>query len=271
MRRSIWRPARIMPIRNYLDGQAAFEPEAIREMSAAFDRCDHRAEHSGPGPARARRLSRCGSSISRAAARDRRKGRDAAQSRAVRGAAGVGAGITPRKKVIPAAKSALIIHAPCSPRGAIMRRLDGGAGRRRDRRTGPRIRQPAPGNSGPRAGAAPALPARNRHPGGVGAPPGGTTVPCQELADRRRKSARESAARSRKENAAAERREARRPASLAGDLRRSGDGSARETGHRVRRFRTSACRRSAPLIFSGAETDEGAPAPSRTGRRSFAV
>jgi len=49
--------------------------------------------------------------------------------------------------------------------------------------------------------------------------------------------------------AAAGRREARRPASWAGHLRRSGDGSARETDHRVRRFRTSACRRSAPLIF----------------------
>ena len=33
------------------------------------------------------------------------------------------------------------------------------------------------------AGAAPALPARNRHPGGVGAPPGGTMASCQELAD----------------------------------------------------------------------------------------
>ena len=28
---------RIMPIRNYLDGQAAFEPEAIRAMSDAFE------------------------------------------------------------------------------------------------------------------------------------------------------------------------------------------------------------------------------------------
>jgi hypothetical protein len=68
------------------------------------------------------------------------------------------------------------------------------------------------------AGAAPALPARNRHPGGVGAPPGGTTASCQELADGGAKSAAESAARRRSENAAAERREARRPTSLAGDL-----------------------------------------------------
>gem|GEM_PF-4846212 len=45
------------------------------------------------------------------------------------------------------------------------------------------VRQPAPGNSGPWFGAAPALPARNRHSGGVGAPPGGTMASCQELAD----------------------------------------------------------------------------------------
>jgi hypothetical protein len=37
--------------------------------------------------------------------------------------------------------------------------------------------------SPPRLGVAPALPVRNRHPGGVGAPPGDTTIPCQELAD----------------------------------------------------------------------------------------
>src|SRR4051812_30717259 len=46
----------------------------------------------------------------------------------------------------------------------------------------------------------------------------------------------------------------------AGHLRRSGDGPDREAGHRVRRFRTSACRRSAPSFFKGAEKDEGAPA-----------
>ena len=48
---------------------------------------------------------------------------------------------------------------------------------------------------------------------------------------RRGKTDPESAARRRKENAAVERREARRPASLAGDLRRSGDRSDREAGH----------------------------------------
>gem|GEM_PF-5987288 len=48
----------------------------------------------------------------------------------------------------------------------------------------------------------------------------------------------ESTARRRSENAAAERREARRSASWAGDLRRSGDRPDREAGHGVRRFRT---------------------------------
>jgi hypothetical protein len=69
--------------------------------------------------------------------------------------------------------------------------------------------------------------------------------------------------------AAAGRREARRLASLAGDLRRSGDRLDREAGHRVRRFRTSACRRSAPLIFSG--SDDGGkrgPRAKTSGRRS---
>jgi hypothetical protein len=40
----------------------------------------------------------------------------------------------------------------------------------------------------------------------------------------------------------------------------SGDpemGSARETDHRVRRFRTGACRRSAPLTFGERKTDTG--------------
>src|SRR5437763_16726059 len=99
------------------------------------------------------------------------------------------------------------------------------------------------------AGAAPAgVLTHSTHPGGGGAPPGDTTIPCQELADGGAKSAAESAARRRKENAAAERREARRWAYPAGDLRRSGDRPIREDGHRVRRFRTSACRRSAPPL-----------------------
>src|ERR1041384_8225617 len=59
------------------------------------------------------------------------------------------------------------------------------------------------------------------HPGGVRAPLGGTMASCQELADGDGHvcAIAESAARRRKENAAAERREARRPTLLAGALR----------------------------------------------------
>jgi hypothetical protein len=70
--------------------------------------------------------------------------------------------------------------------------------------------------------------------------------------------------------AAAGRREARRPASWAGHLRRSGDGPSREAGHRVRRFRTSACRRSAPPhFFRERRKTKGHPPPIQPGRRSF--
>ena len=67
----------------------------------------------------------------------------------------------------------------------------------------------------------------------------------------------ESAARRRKENAAAERREARRP--RAGDLRRSGDRSARETDHRVRRSAPAPVGALLPLIFGERENRRGAP------------
>src|SRR5436305_10652229 len=81
----------------------------------------------------------------------------------------------------------------------------------------------------------------------------------------------ESAARRRKENAAAERRKARGrafPAVISGDP---------EMGVTVRRatgaaFRTSACRRSAPLTFFGErKTHQGAPAPSSTGGGALAM
>src|SRR5438067_13645595 len=74
----------------------------------------------------------------------------------------------------------------------------------------------------------------------------------------------ESAARRRRKTPqqSAERRARARVMGL-GDLRRSGDRPDREAGHRVRRFRTSACRRSAPpLYFRGAKTDEGHPPPA---------
>ena len=145
----------------------------------------------------------------------------------------------------------------------------GGAGRRRDRRTGPRIRQPAPGNSGPWLERRPRCRLATGTRAASGLRPGTQRSPARSWLTAAHDAA-ESAARCRKENAAAERREARRPASWAGHLRRSGDGPDREAGHGVRRFRTSACRRSAPLIFFGERKQTtGHPAPSeKTGRRS---
>ena len=52
-------------------------------------------------------------------------------------------------------------------------------------------------------------------------------------------------------NAAVERREARRSASLAGGPWRSRDRPDRKAGHRVRRSAPSACRRSTPLTREG--------------------
>jgi hypothetical protein len=106
-----------------------------------------------------------------------------------------------------------ICSSPCSPRGAFRRRSAGGAGRP------------------PRAGSQPAL-GRSR-----GSAWGTLRSPRQELADRTAHSRLKSAARESK-RAAVERREARRPASSAGDLGRTRDRPDREAGHRVRRFRT---------------------------------
>src|SRR4051812_28457678 len=85
-------------------------------------------------------------------------------------------------------------------------------------------------------GAAPAgLASSAGHSGGVGAPLGWPLRAArQELADDRPLSG-ESAARRRKENAAVERREARRPASLAGGPWRSRDRPDRKAGQTVRR------------------------------------
>ncbi len=152
-----------------------------------------------------------------------------------------------------------------------MRRLERGAGRRRDRRSGPRL--PAAGARQFRAlaGAAPAgVLTHSTHPGGVGAPPGGTTASCQELADGERTmrlpKARPDAVRKTPQQSAERRAGLRHWPVISGVL---GDRPDREAGHGVRRFRTSACRRSAPLIFSqGAENRRGAPAPCQSGRRS---
>src|SRR5436305_13217331 len=103
------------------------------------------------------------------------------------------------------------------------------------------------------------------HSGGVGAPPGDTTIPCREPADRRKcRKAWPDAVR-RTPQQSAERRARARVMGL-GDLRRSGDRLDREASHRVRRIRTSACRRSAPLILSGRQKDKGyarRPPPNR--------
>src|SRR5712691_6148279 len=86
------------------------------------------------------------------------------------------------------------------------------------------------------------------HSGGLGAPPGGTTAPRQELADGRGANASTKSAARGLKNAAVERREARRPTLLAGDPWRSRDRPDRKAGHGCgEKFRTSACRRSAPL------------------------
>jgi len=127
------------------------------------------------------------------------------------------------------------------------------------------------------ADAAPADEPRKLVPGRLRDPPWGHYDPCArcslkapahrgakrgpELGESRKAFAR----------AAAERREARRPALLAGHLRRTGDGSARETDHGVRRLphqRLSAL--CSPHTFSGnGKQTRGAPSPTTSGRRSF--
>ncbi len=146
-----------------------------------------------------------------------------------------------------------------------MRRLECGACRRRAWRCASLLRR----RVGPRwcGACARASQARSRAASGhaLGAP----RPLREELADGPRVHHGDAKRGPEPKSAAAGRREACRLASLAGHLRRSGDGLDRETSRRVRRFRTSACRRSAPLIFPERKTDEGHPAPSReTGRRS---
>ena len=94
---------------------------------------------------------------------------------------------------------------------------------------------------------------------------------CQELADDRWArfcATGESAARRRSENAAAERREARRPTLLAGDLRDPEIDPIARPGHGVRRSAPAPVGALLPS-FWGAEMDEGIRRPSKTGRRSF--
>src|SRR5436309_1261630 len=106
------------------------------------------------------------------------------------------------------------------------------------------------------------------HSGGGGAPPGGTMASCQELADGGVKDLR----RKRGPPPEGERR-GRAPKGApvgdpAGDLRPNFRRSAYPRGRpRGAAFRTSACRRSAPLFLRERKTDEGPPPPS-IGRRT---
>jgi hypothetical protein len=109
------------------------------------------------------------------------------------------------------------------------------------------------------------------HPGGVGAPPGGITAFCQELADsgaRAPQKARPDAVRKTPQQSAERRAGLRHWPVISGDpemelSRGSSSGAA---------FRTSACRRSAPLIFFGSRKWTRAPgAPFDPGGEALAV
>ena len=144
-----------------------------------------------------------------------------------------------------------------------MRRLDGGAGRRRGRR---QALNPAAGARQFRASCwcgARGRGSHSPHPGGVGAPPGGTTVPCQELADDRREcaaKARPDAGRRTPQQSAERRAGPRHWPVISGDP---------EIGPPARR--ATGCGASAPapvgallpLVFRGAENGQGVPAPPK--------
>jgi hypothetical protein len=132
----------------------------------------------------------------------------------------------------------------------------------RGRRTGWRSRGGRPEKSGPspvwRPDARPRQPAHGRRRGSAR----GRYPPARSWLMAALSALLKSAARRRKEDAAAERREARRwaiPPVISGDPE-IGPLARRTIG--VRRFRTSACRRSAPPHFQGAEEDKGHPSLS---------
>ena len=162
-----------------------------------------------------------------------------------------------------------------------MRRRDGGAGRRRDRRTGPQSGGRAPGKSGPSVGAAPgwfgSQPAHGRRRGSARGryPPARswlTAVVWQLRVWRRFSPERQNRNRITKvldppKSAARRRKEERRsraprgagsayPALISGDPEMVPT-ARRDTGAA---FRTSACRRSAPSFFSRErKKDKGQP------------
>jgi len=152
-----------------------------------------------------------------------------------------------------------------------MRRRDGGAGRRRGRRTGPQSGSRRPAIPGLALGRRPRTRLATSYSGGVGAPPGGTTASRQELADCDAHRVAESAARRRKENAAAGRRKARRPPSLAGDLGRSRDRADREAAHRVRRSAPAPVGALLPSFFrEERKKTKGIRRPTQTGGGALA-
>jgi hypothetical protein len=149
----------------------------------------------------------------------------------------------------------------------------GGASGMRGRRSGKRSRG---GSEAIRWRGACAVGLVSLPPGRLRNPPWGYYGPCARCSltarpDRRDAQARPGAEASPQGDAESRSRAPRgAPARVMG--RRSlsvlGDRPCREAGHGVRRFRTSACRRPAPLIFSGSGNRQGAPAPFEPGWRS---
>ena len=155
-----------------------------------------------------------------------------------------------------------------------MRRRDGGTNRRGALEIRRKVlRWRAPGNSGPSPVRRPRARFAAAHSGCVGAPPGDTTVPCQELADGWRAylaPPSESAARRSSENAAMERRKARRPRhgrSSPAELPEIGPIARRVTG-RVRQSRQRRPALHSPRIFEGTTDPRRSPRAGLSGRRS---
>ena len=139
--------------------------------------------------------------------------------------------------------------------------------------TGEQVLDPAAGARQFRAlvGAAPALPARNRHPGGGGAPPRDTTIPCQELADCRKypgKKARPAAVRRTPRQSAERRAGPRHGPVIFGDPK-IGPLARRTIGCGVPHQRLSApC---SPHFIGSRKQTRGTRRPVQTGRRSLAI
>jgi len=147
-----------------------------------------------------------------------------------------------------------------------MRRLGGGAGRRRERRYA--LETPAAGarrNPGLRPVRRPRARLAASLPGGVGAPPGGTTASCQELADDRwarfapSTKARPDAGMRTPQQSAERRAGPRHGPVISGRSRRWARPRGEPPGAAYPHQRLSAL--CSPHFFRGAETDKGHPAP----------